>query len=67
MEGILKFKLPKDAVEFKVASESMRLYTALLEIDELARRVLKYNADAETTFEEIRRIIANLHLYYYII
>ena len=40
----------------------MHLYTVLLEIDEIARRVLKYNADAKTNLEEIRRIIANLHL-----
>ncbi len=62
MEGILKFKLPKDAVEFRIASESMRLYLALHEIDEAARQALKGNADADTTLEEIRRTIAELHL-----
>lgn len=61
MEGILKFELPKDAVEFKVASDSMKLYLALHEADEAARQALKGNADAYTTLEEIRRTIAELH------
>ena len=62
MEGILKFKLPKDAVEFKIASESMHLYTALHEIDELARGVLKYRHEADDALNKIRQTIAELHL-----
>ena len=67
MEGILKFKLPKDAIEFKIASESMHLYTVLLEIDEIVRRVLKYNvepvAGLSLNTNRLRIIVVLLHIY----
>jgi hypothetical protein len=57
MKAILSFNLPEDKVDFKIAAAAGELYSALIEIQELARRYRKYiddeKIDKDVILEEL--------------
>jgi hypothetical protein len=57
VKAILSFNLPEDKTDFKIAAAAGELYSALLEVQELARRYRKYiddeKIDKETIVDEI--------------
>lgn len=57
MKAILKFDLPEETEEFKVAAAAMELAAALFDIDNKARSVLKHgNGTAEEAIKALEDI-----------
>lgn len=60
MKAVLEFDLPQDDHEFRLASSAKELASALWDIDELLRSVVKYGRDPVSTIEECRSMIGAL-------
>ena len=60
MEAILKFDLPEEKDEFKLAAAASDFWCVLWDVDQRCRGILKYEEPSEETekfAEEIRNII----------
>lgn len=44
MKAVLKFKLPKDEGEYKLATSASGMYSVILEMDQYLRSIDKYGA-----------------------
>lgn len=58
MEGILKFNLPEEETEFKMAVNVSNYFTTLWDMDQWLRSEIKYNdklsEEEYKTFEKVR-------------
>ena len=58
MEGILKFNLPEEETEFKMAANVSNYFTTLWDMDQWLRSEIKYNdslsEEEYKTFEKVR-------------
>ena len=63
MEAILKFNLPEDRNEHKLALKGSKYYSCLWEIDQTLRSILKHGheyKDVEELAQYIRKTIAEM-------
>jgi hypothetical protein len=62
MEGILKFNLPEEETEFKMAVNSSNFYTSLWDMDQWLRSQIKYNESlTDTEYETYEKVRSKLH------
>jgi hypothetical protein len=64
MKAILEFDLPEEQEEFDVANNGWKFKSAIWEIDNKLRSILKYEQDSHTEqelycYEEIRSFLHN--------
>jgi hypothetical protein len=59
MEAILRFKLPKEKEEFRIASKAGEHYSMLWEIKEEIRKNRKYDKTPEDCLLDIANIIGD--------
>jgi len=63
MKGMLAFKLPEEADEFKLACRGQEYYSFIFELDNEMRNCLKYGhkfKSAEEVMEHIRELILDV-------
>lgn len=51
MKAILEFKLPEDAVEYKIATNAPNLHQSLYEFDQYLRSRIKHDDDNEDVYD----------------
>jgi hypothetical protein len=64
MKAILKFNLPEEADDFKLATQSSDMYSVLWELDQWLRKKIRYSEDMSedtyTAYEDCRKQLYEL-------
>lgn len=62
--AVLKFKLPEENEEFKLANNALNYYCQLTDIEEMIRSELKYNDNlSEETSKALEKIRTLINIY----